>query len=77
MQVKTSSLPHALMVFLTLVLMISVGFFKMGISLHIILYFVLIWVAINARLLGYTFGDIRRMMGESISRSLSAIYVFY
>jgi len=76
MQVKSSSLPHALLVFSTLVLMISIGFFKMGISLHIILYFVLIWVAVNARLLGYTFGDIRRMMGESISRSLSAIYVF-
>ena len=76
MQVKTSSLPHAILVFLSLVLMISIGFFKMGISLHIILYFVLIWVAINARLLGYTFGDIRHMMSDSISRSLSAIYVF-
>jgi len=76
MQVKESSLPHAILVFLTLVVMISVGFFKMGISLHIILYLVLIWVAINARLLGHTFGDVRRMMGKSISRSLSAIYVF-
>ena len=76
MQAKTPSLPHALLVFLILVLMISIGFFKMGISLHIILYFVLIWVAVNARLLGCGFGDIRRMMGESISRSLSAIYVF-
>lgn len=76
MQKKTPLLIHALMVFLSLVLMISIGFFKMGISLHIVLYFVLIWVAINAWLLGYTFGDIRRMMSESISRSLSAIYVF-
>ncbi len=76
MQIKTSSLPHALLVFLTLVLMISVGFFKMGISLHIILYFVLIWVALNARMLGHPFGDIRRMMSKSISRSLSAMYVF-
>jgi len=76
MQAKSKSLPHAILVFLTLVLMISIGFFKMEISLHIILYLVLIWVAINARLLGYTFGDIRRMMSQSISRSLSAIYVF-
>lgn len=76
MQVKSSSLPHAILVFLTLVLMISFGFFKMGISLHIVLYLVLIWVAINAWFLGHSFGDIRRMMGESISRSLSAIYVF-
>lgn len=76
MQIKTSSLPHAILVFLTLVTMISVGFFKMGMSLHIVLYLVLIWVAINARMLGHTFGDIRRMMNKSISRSLSAIYVF-
>ena len=76
MQVKSSTLPHSILVFLTLVVMISVGFFKMGISLHIILYFVLIWVAINARMLGHSFGDIRRMMSKSISRSLSAIYVF-
>ena len=73
---KTPHLIHALLVFLTLVLMISFGFFKMGISLHIVLYLVLIWVAINAWLLGNTFSDIRRMMSKSISRSLSAIYVF-
>ena len=56
--------------------MISVGFFKMEISLHVVLYFVLIFIAINARVLGYSFGDVRRMMSKSISRSLSAIYVF-
>lgn len=76
MQEKTSSLPHAIMVFITLILMISIGFFKMEISLHVILYFVLIWVALNARMLGYNFGQIRKMMSESITRSLSAIYVF-
>ena len=76
MQEKTSSLPHAILVFFTMVLMISVGFFKMEMSLHVILYFTLIWVALNARMLGYTFGQIRRMMSESIGRSLSAIYVF-
>jgi len=76
MQEKTSSLAHAILVFVTLILMISIGFFKMEISLHVILYFVLIWVALNARMLGYSFGQIRRMMSESISRSLSAIYVF-
>ncbi len=76
MQPKTSTLPHAILVFLSLVTMISIGFFKMEISLHIVLYIVLIWVAINARILGYTFDDIRSMMSKSISRSLSAIYVF-
>lgn len=76
MQAKSSSLPHAIIVFVMLIILISIGYFKMNISLHIVLYFVLIWVALNARMLGYTFGDIRRMMKESISRSLSAIYVF-
>jgi NhaC family Na+:H+ antiporter len=56
--------------------MISVGFFKMNMSLHTVLFFVLIWVAINARFLGYDFEHIRGMMSDSISRSLSAIYVF-
>jgi hypothetical protein len=37
---------------------------------------VLICVAINAWFLGYTFGVIWSMMSKSISRSLSAIYVF-
>jgi NhaC family Na+:H+ antiporter len=76
MSVKSPSLPHSILVFLTLIVMISVGFFKMEISLHVVLYFVLIFVALNARLLGYSFGDVRRMMSKSISRSLSAIYVF-
>lgn len=75
-QAKNSSLPHAAIVFAIMVSMISIGFFKYGMSLHIVLYFSLIWITVNARMLGYSFGDIRRMMKESISRSLSAIYVF-
>jgi NhaC family Na+:H+ antiporter len=76
MLIKTPSLPHSILVFITLIAMISIGFFKMEISLHVVLYFVLIFVALNARLLGHSFGDIRRMMSKSIARSLSAIYVF-
>ena len=76
MQIKSSSLPHALLVFFVLVVMISLGLFKLHISLHVILFFILIWVALNARYLGYNFLQIRQMMNDSISRSLSAIYVF-
>jgi len=76
MKPKPSSLLHASLVFITLVLMISIGFFKMNMSLHVVLFYVLIWVAINARILGYKFEVIRGMMSNSISRSLSAIYVF-
>lgn len=76
MQAKKCSLPHAIMVFSTLIMMISIGFFKMEMSLHVVIYFGLIWVALNARFLGYDFLQIRAMMSESIARSLSAIYVF-
>ncbi len=76
MPAKTSSLLHAISVFTVLILMISLGLFKMDISLHIILFFVMIWVALNARLLGYNFEQIRQMMSDSLSRSLSAIYIF-
>ncbi len=76
MPVKTSSLLHAILVFSVLILMISFGLFMMKISLHIILFFVMIWVALNARLLGYDFEQIRAMMSNSLSKSLSAIYIF-
>lgn len=76
MQAKKPSLPHSILVFLSLVLMISFGLFKMDISLHIILFFVLIWVGLNARFLGYDFTQIRQMMNDSLGRSLSAIYIF-
>ncbi len=76
MQQKNASLFHAILVFSTLVLMISVGFFVMNMSLHVVIYFVLIWVALNARLLGHDFLQIRQMMSDSIARALPAIYVF-
>jgi NhaC family Na+:H+ antiporter len=76
MQIKNSSLPHAIIVFTMLLLMISVGFFKLELSLHVVIFFVLIWVSLNARLLGYEFHQIRGMMNESITKALSAIYVF-
>ncbi len=76
MQEKKCTLPHAILVFATLILMISIGFFKMEISLHVVIYFGVIWLALNARFLGYDFLQIRAMMSDSIARSLSAIYVF-
>jgi len=76
MPAKTSSLLHAISVFTVLILMISLGLFKMEVSLHIILFFVLIWVSLNAKFLGYNFEQIRQMMSDSLSRSLSAIYIF-
>ena len=76
MSKKVSSLFHAISVFTILILMISLGMLLLNISLHIILFFVLIWVALNARYLGYDFNEIRQMMSDSLSKSLSAIYIF-
>lgn len=76
MQAKTSSILHAILVFTVLLLIISFGMFKLKISLNILLFFVIIWVALNARYLGYSFAQIRQMMNDSLGRSLSAIYIF-
>jgi NhaC family Na+:H+ antiporter len=76
MHTQSPSLFHSILVFSTLIIMISLGLFLMDISLHILLFFVLIWVAINARFLGFNFIQIRQMMSESLSHSLSAIYIF-
>jgi len=56
--------------------MISSGLFLFNISLHSIIFMALIWVGINARLLGYDYAAIQSMMSEAITRALPAIYIF-
>ena len=41
-----------------------------------ILFFALLWSALNSTLLGYSFAAIRQMMSDSITRPLPAIYIF-
>ncbi|MDB9942326.1 Na+/H+ antiporter NhaC [Pseudomonadales bacterium] len=73
---RTPSLLHALLCFCVVVGMISSGLFLFTISLHSIIFMALIWVGINARLLGYDYAAIQSMMSEAITRALPAIYIF-
>jgi NhaC family Na+:H+ antiporter len=57
-------------------LMISTGLFVFAISLHVVLFFCLLWTSLNAWLLGYDFTAIRGMMNAGISNALPAIYIF-
>jgi len=71
-----SSFLQALLCFSGVVLIIAVGLFVLAIDLHSLMFLCLIWAGLNARILAYSFTDIRRLMSEAISRALPAIYIF-
>lgn len=73
---RSPSLLHALLCFGGNFLMISTGLFVFSISLHILLFFCLIWTCLNAKYLGYSFSQVRDMMNQGISNALPAIYIF-
>ncbi len=73
---RLPSLMHAVICFLGVFLMISLGLFVFSVSLHAIIFLALIWVAIQASGLGYSFIAIRHMMNQGISKALPAIYIF-
>jgi len=74
--IKSPSFLHALICFVVIVLMISLGLFRFGISLHSIIFLCLIWAGSNAGLLGYQYDEIQEMMSNAISQALPAIYIF-
>ena len=76
---QTTRAPSALQALLCFggnFLMISTGLFLFQISLHIVLFFCLLWTALHAWLLGNDFTAIRTMMNAGISHALPAIYIF-
>ena len=73
---RSPSFLHALLCFGGNCLMISTGLFVFSISLHIVLFFCLLWTALHAWLLGHDFSAIRVMMNTGISNALPAIYIF-
>ena len=73
---RTPSLLQAILCFGGNFLMISTGLFVFAISLHIVMFFCLIWTALHAWWLGYDFSAIRGMMNMGISNALPAIYIF-
>ncbi|MDO8272263.1 MAG: Na+/H+ antiporter NhaC [Gammaproteobacteria bacterium] len=75
-QARTPTALHALLCFGGNFLMISTGLFVFAISLHIVLFFCLLWTGLHAWLLGYNFLAVRNMMNTGISNALPAIYIF-
>ncbi len=75
----TARLPtiwHAMICFVGVFLLISLGLFIYQASLHILIFLALIWVSVHARWLGYSFAEIRCMMDRGIIKALPAIYIF-
>ena len=73
---KLPSLIHAMICITGVLVMISSGLFVFEISLHVVVFLALLWVGVQAALLGYAFIDIRSMMSQGISQALPAIYIF-
>lgn len=73
---RSPSLQQAILCFGGNFLMISTGLFLFAISLHIVMFFCLLWTALHAWWLGYNFAAIRDMMNTGISNALPAIYIF-
>jgi len=57
-------------------MLIGVGLFMLAVSLHVILFVCLCWVACHLGWLGCTFHDIRQFMSRGVSDALPAIYIF-
>lgn len=75
-QPTPSSFFQALLCFSGVILIISVGLFKLAVDLHSLMFLCLLWTGLNALYLGYNYTDLRRLMGEAIGRALPAIYIF-
>ena len=73
---RLPTLLQALVCFAGVFLLISLGMFVFAISIHVVIFLALIWVCLQARWLGYSFLDIRRMMDDGIIKALPAIYIF-
>lgn len=70
------SMTHAALCFAGVIGMIAAGLSLFAISLHSVIFLCLVWTAANARWLGYSYGEIQRLMSDAISRALPAIYIF-
>ncbi len=73
---RTPGLAQSLLCFGGNFLMISTGLFVFQVSLHIVLFFCLLWTALHAWLLGHDFSAIREMMNAGIAKALPALYIF-
>ena len=72
----TPGLLQAASCFASVIAVIAGGLFVFAITLHSLMFLCLLWVAGNAWWLGYSFVQIRQLMGKAIGRALPAIYIF-
>ncbi|MDT8429625.1 MAG: Na+/H+ antiporter NhaC [Pseudomonadales bacterium] len=72
----TPSLLQSLLCFGGNFLLIAIGMFLWGISLHSILFLCLLWTGLHTRWLGHDYLAIRSMMSEGVSKALPAIFIF-
>ena len=73
---STPSPVQAIVCFGVVIAIIAVGLFAFDIDLHSLMFLCLVWVTLNARLLGHSSASIRQLMNSAISRALPAIYIF-
>ncbi|SEM87491.1 Na+/H+ antiporter NhaC [Nitrosomonas marina] len=73
---KKPSFIHAVICFIGVFLMISLGLFVFEASLHAIIFLALVWTAMQAAWLGHSFLAIRQMMNHGIYKALPALYIF-
>jgi len=74
--VRSPSFLQSLLCFSVVVVLIAGGLFGLGISLHTLMFFCLLWVGLNAFSLGYGYAQIRELMTSALTRAMPAIYIF-
>ncbi len=62
--------------FVVIIATISLGLFIYNISLHSLIFFCLVWVGLNAYIVGHGYPEIQDMMNKAISQALPALYIF-
>jgi NhaC family Na+:H+ antiporter len=67
---------HALLCFGGVLLIVIVGVAFSEIEIHLLLLADLLWVALNAAVLGHSFKSIKRHMNAGLARGFAAIYIF-
>ena len=74
-EIKTTKLHHALITFLILVVVMSVGIKVYEVDPHIPMFIGVIAAAVMAMVLGYKWADIEKMMVDGISKAMQSILI--
>jgi len=66
----------ALLCFSGIIGLLVFGLFVILIDLHVLMFLCLLWAGSICHWLGYSYTEIRQMMGQAIANALPAIYIF-